>query len=178
MKKKTIKKTLLMMVMAFALVLATMALTACGDDSEQAASDEQTTAATEAVTEDSEAPAEEDGQNPAMNFIGNYACDRASVLIECDGLTGMKATVSWASSSAEEAKWVMSGTFDAETLLFEYHDCVKTENIYNEDGEVESSEEVFTGGHGFMQFKENPLSLTWQEDQEHVADDMVFEYAN
>ena len=48
----------------------------------------------------------------------------------------------------------------------------------NENGDEESSEEVFTGGHGFMNFSDDPLSLTWQEDQEHVADDMVFNYAN
>ena len=72
----------------------------------------------------------------------------------------------------------MSGTFDPETLQFEYHDCVRTDYVYGEDGEVASQEEIFTGGHGFMTFKEgDPLTLTWQEDQEHVADDMVFEYA-
>ena len=72
----------------------------------------------------------------------------------------------------------MSGTFDPETLQFEYHDCVKTDYKYKDDGDVESQEEVYTGGHGFMFFKEgDPLSLTWQDDQEKVAEDMVFEYA-
>ena len=84
----------------------------------------------------------------------------------------------WSSSAWENSTWMMSGTFDPETLQFEYHDCVKTDYKYKDDGDVESQEEVYTGGHGFMFFKEgDPLSLTWQDDQEKVAEDMVFEYA-
>ena len=71
----------------------------------------------------------------------------------------------------------MSGTFDPETLQFEYHDCIKTEYVYEENGDVKSQEEIYTGGHGFMQFTDGEeLSLTWQEDQEHAADGMVFSY--
>ena len=119
------------------------------------------------------------GQNPVMNFVGNYVCGRACILIGAtDESNGANATVTWGSSAAENSTWVMSGTFDPETLQFEYHDCVRTDYVYGEDGEVASQEEIFTGGHGFMTFKEgDPLTLTWQEDQEHVADDMVFEYA-
>ncbi len=121
--------------------------------------------------------AEEDGQNPAMNFVGNYVCDRANIFIEADGEDGMLATVTWGSSAWENSTWTMSGTFDPETLQFEYHDCVKTDYVYEENGDVKSQEEVFTGGHGFMTFTDgDPITLAWQEDQEHVADDMVFEY--
>ena len=122
--------------------------------------------------------ASDDGQNPAMNFIGNYQCDRASVMIGADGEeNGMTATVTWGSSAWENSAWVMSGTFDAETLQFEYHDCVRTDYVYDDNGEVKSQEEVYVGGHGFMTFTEgDPLTLTWQDDQENVADGMVFEY--
>ena len=121
---------------------------------------------------------EEDGQNPAMNFVGNYACDRANILVEADGDDGMKTTVTWASSSAEETRWVMSGTFDSEKLVFEYNDCVKTDVVYDGDGKEKSSEEAYKEGHGLMTFRDgNPLTLTWQDDQEHQADEMVFEYA-
>ena len=121
----------------------------------------------------------DDGQNPGMNFVGNYVCGRACITITCtDSENGMAANVTWSSSAAENSTWDMSGTFDPETLQFEYHDCVRTDYVYDESGEVASQEEVFTGGHGFMTFTDgNPLSLTWQEDQEKVADDMVFEFA-
>ena len=154
--KKTAK--LLALVMAMMMVFA-LGLSACGSKSEEPAADE--------------------GQNPAMNFVGNYVCGRAAILIGAtDEENGMNATVTWSSSAAENSAWVMSGTFDPETLQFEYHDCVRTDYVYGEDGEVASQEEVFTGGHGFMTFKEgDPLTLTWQEDQENIAEDMVFEYA-
>lgn len=122
--------------------------------------------------------APDDGQNPIMNYVGYYVCDRANVFISADGEEGASAIVTWSSSAWENSTWMMSGTFDPETLQFEYHDCVKTDYKYEDDGDVESQEEVYTGGHGFMFFKEgDPLSLTWQDDQEKVAEDMVFEYA-
>ena len=152
--KKTVKMLSLMMamMMVFALTFAS-----CGSKAEEPS---------------------DDIQNPVMNFIGNYACDRANIVIGAtDDDNGASATVTWGSSAWENSTWTMTGTFDAETLQFEYHDCVKTDYVYDDNGEVKSQEEVFTGGHGFMTFTEgDPLTLTWQEDQEHVADGMVFEY--
>ena len=149
--KKAIRFLSLMMVL---LMMMSLGLTSCGSKSDE-------------------------GQNPAMNYVGNYVCGRACILIGAtDEENGMNATVTWSSSAAENSTWVMSGTFDPETLKFEYHDCVKTDYVYKEDGEVDSQEEVYTGGHGFMTFTDGePITLTWQEDQEHAADDMVFEYA-
>ena len=119
----------------------------------------------------------DDGQNPVMNLVGNYVCDRANVFIEADGDEGASAIVTWSSSAWENSTWVMSGTFDTETMQFEYHDCVRTDYQYEENGDVKSQEEVYTGGHGFMTFAEgDTLTLTWQDDQENVADGMVFEY--
>ena len=149
---------LLALTMAMLMIFA-LGLSACGSKAEEPAADE--------------------GQNPVMNFIGNYVCGRACITIGAtDEKNGADATVTWSSSAAENSAWVMSGTFDPDTLQFEYHDCVRTDYVYNESGDVDSQEEVYTGGHGFMTFTEgDPLTLTWQDDQEHVADDMVFEYA-
>ena len=154
MKKATKLFALLMAIM----MVVTLGLSACGSKTEE--------------------PVEDEGQNPIMNFIGTYASGRASIFIGAtDESNGANATVTWSSSAAENSTWVMSGTFDPETLQFEYHDCVRTDYVYNESGDVESQEEVYTGGHGFMTFTDgDPLTLTWQDDQEHMADDMVFEY--
>ena len=154
--KKTIK--LLGLMMALIMVMS-MGLTACGSKSEEAADTG-------------------DGQNPVMNFIGNYSCDRANILIGAtDEENGTSATVTWGSSAWENSAWTMTGTFDTETLQFEYNDCVRINYVYDDNGEVKSQEEVYTGGHGFMTFAEgDPLTLTWQDDQEQMADGMVFEY--
>ena len=121
-----------------------------------------------------------DGQNPVMNYVGFYVCDRATAYIgAADDEDGAEVTVSWGSSASETSTWEMSGTFDAETKQFEYHDCVRTDFVYKEDGSIDSKTEVYTGGHGFMTFEDGDdgSTMTWQEDQEHVADGMVFKFA-
>ena len=121
----------------------------------------------------------DDGQNPIMNFVGVYGNNRASIFIEADGEDGAKATVNWGSSAAETSTWIMSGSFDTETLTISYNDCVRTDYVYGEDGEVKSQEEVYVGGHGTIVFSEgDPLTLKWNDDQEHIADGTVFEYAS
>lgn len=155
------KKTLKLIAIMLSLVLA-LSFTACGG-------------AGGAATEE---PAADDGQNPIMNFIGNYANGRATIFISAtDSENGASAVVNWSSSAFEYSSWVMSGTFDSETLQFEYHDCVKTDYVFEDGKEEPAATEVYTGGHGFMTFKDgDPLTLTWQDDQENIADDAVFEY--
>lgn len=119
----------------------------------------------------------DDGQNPVMNFVGSYGNNRASIFIGAEGQDGANATVIWGSSAAESSTWIMSGTFDPETLTISYNDCVKTNYVYGEDGNVKSQEEVYTGGHGTIVFAEgDPLTLTWNDDQENIADGTVFEF--
>ena len=119
----------------------------------------------------------DDGQNPVMNYVGFYQCDRASVFIEAQGDDGAGAFVTWGSSAWENSTWTMTGTFDPATLTFEFHDCARTDYVYDDNGDVKSQEEVYMNGHGFITFAEgDPVTLTWQDDQEHVADGMVFEY--
>lgn len=156
------------------LLMMVMMLTcaACGESAEEGASAAAAGSSAGTVTE-------EDGQNPIMNYVGDYACGRAAIHIEADGMDGVVAEVTWGSSAAETSVWTMSGTFNEEDLVFEYHDCVRKDLVFEESGEVKSEEEVYVGGHGFMHFSDKGgLSLTWQDDQEHVADDMEFEYAN
>ena len=118
------------------------------------------------------------GQNPVMNFVGPYTCDRALITIDAKGEDEADVHVVWGASASESAEWTMSGPFRTEDNMIEYHDCVKEELVYNEDGTVKSKEEVYVGGHGFITFNEGKeLTLTWQDDQEHAADDMTFVYS-
>ncbi len=120
----------------------------------------------------------EDGQNPVMNVIGDYASGRASIHIDAGAGNEASAKVIWSSSAAEHSEWTMSGTFDADTHIFEYTGCTKKNVVFAEDGSVESEETVYTDGTGRMVFSEEPLSLTWEDDKEHAADDMTFTYSN
>ena len=121
----------------------------------------------------------DDGQNPVMNFIGVYGHDRASVMVEADGSDGAKITVTWGSSAAENSEWVMSGKFDPETLTVAYTDCVRTDYVWNEQGEIDSETVAYENGEGTITFSDDgALTLTWDDAQEHIADGTVFEYAS
>lgn len=124
------------------------------------------------------APEPDDGQNPIMNFVGPYACDRASILIEANGADGAKGTVTWGSSAAEHSEWTMSGTYDADSHVFTYSDGVKKNVVYKEDGSVESEEEVYKDGTGTMTFSEGTEGpyLEWKDDKENIADGMTFKF--
>ena len=120
----------------------------------------------------SEAATEEDGQNPVMNFVGTYASGRASVLVAAEGMENAKIIVTWGSSAFEHSEWVMSGRFDPDTLTIEYSDCVRTDVVFAQDGSVESSTIAYENGFGTIHFEND--SLYWKDDEEHMADDMVF----
>ena len=122
---------------------------------------------------------DEDGQNPVMNFIGNYAMDRATILVESEGMEDAKITVRWSGSAWEHAEWVMTGKFDADKLTVDYQNAVKTEYKYSETGELESEEVIYDDGTGTFTFAaedDGSTTLTWDDATEHIADDMVFEY--
>lgn len=152
------KKTLKLISLVLTLILA-LSFSACGGGS----------------TEDET----EDGQNPAMNYVGDYVNNRASIFIGAEGADGINATVTWATSAAENSTWTMSGTFDSENLQFEYSDCIKTDYVYGSDGEIDDMNEVYTDGHGIIKFSDgDELTLTWQDDKEHIADGTVFTYSS
>lgn len=138
-----------------------LALTACGGGSEP-----------------EETGGEEDGQNPVMNFVGNYQCDRAGIFISAEGMEDASATVTWGSSVNENSTWTMSGKFDSDKLSFDYENCVRTDYIYSDDGEVQDQTEVYTDGTGTIQFAEGEdgLELTWTDNKENMAEGMVFIY--
>ena len=116
--------------------------------------------------------APDDGQNPVMNFVGTYASGRAAIHVEPDGMDGAKLSVNWGSSAWEHSEWTMSGKFDPDTLTIEYSDCVRKDVAFAEDGSVASETVVYENGMGTVHFEND--NLYWKDDEEHVADDMVF----
>ena len=52
-------------------------------------------------------------------------------------------------------------------------------STFNEDGSVASENVVYENGKGTITFSEGEkLSLTWDDAEEDIAADMVFEYAS
>lgn len=118
--------------------------------------------------------AEEDGQNPVMNFVGTYGCERATMIVECKGADEAQFTVTWSGSAATHAEWTMSGKLDTDKLTVDYTDCVKKEVTFNEDGSIASEDVIYENGTGTIRFSADEYALTWDDAKEHVADDMVF----
>ena len=116
-----------------------------------------------------------DWQNPVMNFIGDYQCDRARAHIECAGYEDAVVTIEWAGSASEVARWDIYGTLDTETLTIEYSNCPKTHITYAENGEEVNRETVYEDGSGTIVFNDDG-TFTWHEDQSESGEDMVFEW--
>lgn len=128
----------------------------------------------------SEAPAEPaaetsgDGQNPVMNFVGVYGAGKGSILVEAEGERGAKITVTWANGAAEKSQWSMSGEFDEETLSVAYSNCTKTDLVFTDDVSDPVETVVYTDGTGRIVFAGERYALSWEDDQEHIADGTVF----
>ena len=136
---------------------------------------ETTKAATKKAETTKAAPAEEDGQNPVMNFIGRYGSGRCTIDVDCQGKKDAHFRVTWGSSAAETSEWTMSGTFDEKTQSVRYTNGVKRTTVFNEDGTVALSTVEYTGGKGTFTFHDGG-ALTWSDSQEHIADGMTFTY--
>ena len=117
-----------------------------------------------------------DWQNPVMNFIGEYQCDRAHALVECFDKQDAWITIEWGSSAWETARWDIVGTLDLDTLTIEYSGVTKSIVTYDNDGEIVSQEPEYEDGTGTITFNYEENSFTWHEDQSEYGTDMVFEW--
>ena len=121
-------------------------------------------------------PVEDDGQNPVMNFVGEYQCDRAHATVACTGVDEALITIEWGGSVSETARWDIVGQLDTETLTITYSGCTKSIVTYNADGEVVSQVTEYEDGTGTIVFHEDG-TFTWHEDQSEYGEDLVFEWA-
>ena len=158
--------------MAMILVFAASAA-ACGTQAQETKATEVSETRDVEATESVEiASAEEDGQNPAMNYIGSYAVGRANIDVSCEGKTDVKFLVTWGSSAFETTSWEMSGTFDESTRSVSYTNGTKTNIVFDENG-GETDTVEYTDGTGTFTFQDGGR-LIWQDDKENAAEDMVF----
>ena len=115
-----------------------------------------------------------DWQNPVMNFIGEYECDRAHALVECFGNEEAWITIEVSGSDAETAHWDIVGRLDLDTLTIEYSGVTKSIVTYDDSGEIVSQEPEYEDGTGTITFHDDG-TFTWHEDQSENGADMVFE---
>lgn len=114
-------------------------------------------------------------QNPVMNFVGKYSCERARALVECSGNEDAWITIEWGGSARELARWDIVGRLDPETLTVSYSGCTKQIVTYDDDGEIKSQEPEYEDGSGTVVFH-NDGTFIWHEDQSESGADMVFSW--
>ena len=149
--------------MLLVLAIAALCLSACGKT--------ETTADTTMP-----AAAQEDGQNPVMNFVGNYQSDRRSMLVEAHGMHGAKVTVHRGSDAWTHSEWVMTGeiTEEGDDLVMRYTDGAYATVTTDEDGSETRTDET-TGGTGTVRFNSD-YTVTWTDDGDDRLKDLVFEW--
>lgn len=154
------KKTLIAVSLILALLLA-----GCGS----------APAAQPRTDEPAPAPAQKDGQNPVMNFVGVYSTDYSTeALVEAEGAENARITVTCAASPWFHVRTVMSGRFDAETLTMAFHGTTLTEYSYNSDGSVAEETVTQTEGVGRAVFDPALSTLTITEEYESGSIDTVY----
>ena len=115
-----------------------------------------------------------DWQNPVMNFVGSYQCDRARALVECLGYDEAWITIEWGGSAREFARWLIIGSLEPETLTIAYEGAGKS-NVTVDDSGEESMEEVYMDGTGTISFHGDGTFI-WHEDQSEDGADMLFKW--
>ena len=121
-----------------------------------------------------------DGQNPAMEIIGNYqdsVSQRATMNIAPLGNEDAEVTIRWANSAEETVEWHFSGVCKAvRGMTIEYSNCTKKIITTVEDGTAVEKVE-YENGTGKLVFDEENSHPAWTDDQENAGGDCAFEYA-
>ena len=121
------------------------------------------------------ADTDDDGQNPVMNFIGEYQCGRANALVECYGSDEALITIDWGGSANDLARWEIIGHLDMDTLTIDYTNGSEHYFTYDDTGALVSDEILYEDGAGTVTFN-NDGTFTWHEATNEAASDMIFEW--
>ncbi|MBR1531646.1 MAG: hypothetical protein IJ643_06280 [Eubacterium sp.] len=169
---KNISKTILALMLAVAIV---MSFAACSSNSGDNA--EETTPVSTAETSEEAVDEGNDGQNPVMNFIGNYENGLAKILVEAEGTDGAKFTVDLGLTDDEAEQYTFSGTIDPDTLKVTYSNSTKKILTLDANRNVTGETVEYTDGDGVIIFHEDG-TLEWQDENEatRVEGNTVFTY--
>ena len=172
---------------AFFVSLLVLTVAACGNNNPvgEASPPAQTPEAVAAAqnpagaaeVSESNAGSDDDFQNPTMNFVGPYTADGAEMEVSASGKSDAEFKVTWSKEDSAVSVWTMSGELNADTFTVEYVNCVKKDYVYNEDGSVGSETAVYDDGTGRIIFNPQDGTLVWEDEKEHAADALIFEYS-
>lgn len=118
-----------------------------------------------------------DGQNPVMNFIGDYqdkVSQRATMHIECIGADEGLLTIEWADSASEGNEWTFYCAFDAEAGIFTAYEGIMIPYTADENGEITYGEAV-TGLLDTFTVQEDD-TIAWEGTGPDADNGCIFEF--
>ena len=111
--------------------------------------------------------------NPVTAYEGNYQSGRATITVKAIGKSDAKFTVTWGSSAWENSVWEFSGTFDTSVFRINYADGVRTDYVYDDDGNVTSKKVAYKNSGGRIQFIDTN-TLIWRDEDEQENGEITF----
>lgn len=129
---------------------------------------------TESQTSQAAEGAAAEGQNPAMNIVGKYGCDKATLTVEAVDSTTTRMTVYWPTSSLTRTEWTMTGTFNPEKQTIEYSDGTKKAFTFDEKGKLKKETVDYENGTGRFKIDMAASEITWEDDQEKAGEGLTF----
>ncbi len=104
-------------------------------------------------------------------YIGTRMCDRATLTIKASG-SNYLCTIDWSSSYDEGSTWEYT-CVSKDGKLVDSGKGVKKENTYDEDGDIASSNTIYTDGSAEFSFDANG-NVIWNDLKEDAGRGMAF----
>ncbi len=137
-------------------------------------SDENETADDELRFERPSGWGEESMPAEAAAYEGVWQCDRATIAMYWEE-EGFKVLITWGSSAWEHTEWEYSCLYhDGNNTVVSMPFGTRTEIVYNENGELVSSTEVYDDGEAIFSLDEEG-NLIWLDEKENAGKGMRFE---
>ena len=159
-------------VVLLAIVLCAGVFAACKNEPPQETAAPDLTQTEPTATEEPAQTEEDtsvDAQTPTP--AGSYTSGRCHITVTAESENTLAFVIRWGASAMEANGWEMSGVYDPETGVVEYENCVNAISEYTNEGE-ETKTVNYENGTGRFLFRDG--NLTWEDDQENIADGMVF----
>ena len=167
------RKKILALIMTVVMALGmTVAVTACGEETEEA---EQAVTSEETETAPEEASSVAETVDEYVALAGEYqdeVSQRASATVIADTESqSLNITVMWGSSAWETTQWTMNATKEGDKLV--YSDCTRTELVFSDEDSDPEETVTYTGGGGSFEISGDG-KLLWTGAADHECRDCVF----
>lgn len=129
--------------------------------------------------ENSPVAADGSGQNPMMNYIGNYTNGSATMTVSCIGKDEVSITI-LKENSEDAVKWSMSGPVSVgdESITVSYDNCVRNYLEYDDKKQVKCIIAEYENGSGTVEFLFSDNNAYWHDGVAGVYEGSAFTFSD